>query len=212
MPLIEITTMVGCRLRCTFCPQETLIKAYKLRLAETASPPDPANESRDAYYLSIENFKKTIDKLPEYVKLSFAGMSEPWLNFNCTDMLAYALSKGFKISIYTTLVGMTAKNAETVCDLLRHYANQMINVSIHLPDAQNHMRGWKITNDYKQALESFIALQNEQKLPHLGMMSMDAQGNLHPELNYLGWKLSDFRPSSRSGNVISDCALKFAYK
>lgn len=225
MPYLEITTMIGCTLHCKICPQDLLIKAYRKRIAQQTKKKntkplkqiisgffaDTCKCNNTDYYLTLFNFKKIVNKLPGYVKLSFAGMSEPWLNPNCTRMLAYALEKSFKISIYSTLVGMTARDAEAVCNLLRLHANQMVNVVVHLPDSLGHMQNWKITDDYKQALGYFITLQNEKILPHISMMTMNTEGDLHPDLNYLGWKIPGFRPSSRSGNVTLLKTQQFAY-
>ena len=38
----------------------------------------------------MDNFKKSVDKLPTQVRVTFAGFTEPWLNPKATDMLLYA--------------------------------------------------------------------------------------------------------------------------
>ena len=58
--------------------------------------------------MTLDNFKKAVDKLPQEVRVTFAGFTEPWLNKDCTDMVLYAHEKGHPISIFTTGIGMRA--------------------------------------------------------------------------------------------------------
>ena len=81
MPRLEITTMVGCPLQCTFCPQTNLKGAYSTHKADK--------------YLTGENFKRIVDKLPSHVRIDFSGMSEPWANPNCTYRNSAPLAAGF---------------------------------------------------------------------------------------------------------------------
>ena len=84
---LEITTMIGCPLMCTYCPQDTLRTAY----------------GSDVKYMSLEDFKTIIDKVPKHVRLDFSGQAEPWVNPACTDMFEYAVKSGFRTAIFTTL-------------------------------------------------------------------------------------------------------------
>ena len=109
-PAMEITTMVGCPLMCTFCPQKPLIKAY----------------GRDSSkFRSIENYENVLDKIPKNARIDFSGMSEPWANPDCTDMLEMTLKKGFKTAIYTTLYQMTEEDIDRVEDLIIKYPTQL---------------------------------------------------------------------------------------
>src|SRR5271169_3052980 len=102
MPCLEITTMVGCPLKCTYCPQDQLRETY----------------GKNEKYLSFENFKLILSKIPPYVRIDFSGMAEPWANPEATAMLAHTLEKGFNITIYTTLYDITAGDAENILALL----------------------------------------------------------------------------------------------
>jgi sulfatase maturation enzyme AslB (radical SAM superfamily) len=56
---LEITTMVGCPLMCTFCPQDALKKSH------------PENTDK---YLSLDNFKRIISKLsPQKVEIHYSA-------------------------------------------------------------------------------------------------------------------------------------------
>ena len=127
-PRLEITTKIGCSINCTYCPQGLLVKRY----AEL----DPHGDRE----LSLDNFKKCLDKLPESTRIDFSGMSEPWLNSNCADMVLYAHSKGFRMTMYTTLVGMTKEDFERVSHIsfelfVLHIPDKGENTKINIDDA-----------------------------------------------------------------------------
>lgn len=155
---LEITTMVGCPLMCTICPQDKLRSIYA---------------ERDKY-LSLENFKLVIDKLPADVKIIFAGYSEAWANPAATDMLEYALIKNHTISVFTTLYGMA--DPERVVNLLTIHRSQVEQVWLHLPDQNNNMPGYKPSAEYSHSLDLFL----EKIQPHI--MTMHDQGHLHQSI------------------------------
>jgi FkbM family methyltransferase len=89
-PTLEFTTIVpekGCVVDCVFCPQRTLVDRYK-------------GERR----LSLENFKRVIDKLPKEIRVTFSGFVEPWMNSDCTEMVKYAYDQGHPISVLAKLI------------------------------------------------------------------------------------------------------------
>jgi sulfatase maturation enzyme AslB (radical SAM superfamily) len=138
---MEITTRIGCINRCSYCPQEKLIHAYK-------------NVS-DILEMDMDTFKTCIDKTPTDVRIHFSGFSEPWLNPRCTEMVVYAHSRGHRIEVFTTLVGMTSNDIEilkkipferfivhlpdsdgkTNIDVNDHYLSILTSVTECLPDA-----------------------------------------------------------------------------
>jgi hypothetical protein len=100
MSTLQITTRIGCANECTYCPQESLIKAYKRRSTNLL--------------MRLDNFKSFIEKLPSKLNIWFAGMCEPWLNPECTQMILYAHKKGHKICVFTTLIGMTLSDIDLI--------------------------------------------------------------------------------------------------
>jgi len=74
-PSLELTTMVGCPLMCSFCPQKTL----------------KSNYGKQEKYLKISDLKKILKKIPSNTEIHFSGMSEPWANPDCTKMLKIVL-------------------------------------------------------------------------------------------------------------------------
>lgn len=116
---MEITTKIGCTMRCKYCPQSLLIREY-------------TQDSKRPIMMSMDTFKQCIDKIPDYITIDFSGMCEPWLNPQCTDMVEYAAKAGHPIRIFTTLVGMTMNDIER---LGRLEVEQLV---LHLPDAQGN--------------------------------------------------------------------------
>jgi len=95
---MEIVTKIGCENACAYCPQDRLIKAY--------------TKKSDMLQMDFDVFKTCIDKIPLNVDIHFSGMCEPWLNPKCTKMLLYAHKRGHKISVYTSLVGMSLSDID----------------------------------------------------------------------------------------------------
>lgn len=131
MSTMEITTRIGCKNACSYCPQDAFVKAYKAR--------------SDIFEMSFDLFKKCLDKVPKHVRIDFSGMAEPWLNRQCTKMLLYAHKKGYSLAVYTTLVGMEKEDIEAIKDIpFRVF-------EVHLPDA-NNMTRIKVDSDYLDKL------------------------------------------------------------
>ena len=185
MPRLEITTMVGCPLQCTFCPQTNLKGAYSTHKADK--------------YLTGENFKRIIDKLPRHVRIDFSGMSEPWANPNCTDMLRYALEKGFQVAVYTTLYGMGGDDAEVVISLLKRHHKQVDLIKLHLPDGNGNMRGWKPSREWEEVFKAFCGLK--RVISKFKIMTMDGSGRPHDSLTHLNIELEGWTGSTRAGNL-----------
>jgi hypothetical protein len=155
MPTLEITTMIGCPLACTFCPQDKLAAAY-------------TSEKRA---LSLVDFKTVIAKVPEHVRIDFSGMSEPWANRAATDMLEHALDKGRHVAVYTTLQGM--RDPGRVADLLMDYVDQVEAIVIHLPDARGNMQGFRPSDMYDEACATFRDMEGNIFGERLQFMTMD---------------------------------------
>ncbi len=173
MPTLEITTMIGCPLKCTFCPQDKLLAAY----------PDDAIRA-----LSLDNFKIILAKVPPFVRIDFSGMSEPWANRFATDMLEHTLREQRTVGVYTTLQGM--RDPERVAGLLRGYATQVEVVVVHLPDPRGNMRGFKDSDQYRASVSVFRELRGVR------FMTMDDGNKSEYGPTDMVW-----RPITRAGNL-----------
>ena len=188
MPSLEFTLMVGCPLKCTFCPQDTLRHQY----------------GQNTKYFSLEDFKTILSKVPKHVRIDFSGMAEPWANPNATAMFRHALEAGYNMAIYTTLYGMEAEDSQTVVDLMRSHAAQIEVLCLHLPDQNGNMRGWRHSALYEANLLRFISLGVSGILPRFEVMTMDSAGKPHQGLDHLGIQLGAWVGHTRAGNVGAD--------
>ena len=70
-PMIEVTTRIGCKVNCYYCPQELLLSHYY------------QSDRKRKTLMKVEDFKQCLDKLPQNCDVVFCGMSEPLLNPDC---------------------------------------------------------------------------------------------------------------------------------
>jgi hypothetical protein len=177
-PVMELTLMVGCPLMCSFCPQDNLRNEYG-----TATK-----------YMSQTDLTKMLVKLPRNTRIDFSGMAEPWANPECTSMLEEVLYMGFNVAIYTTLYGM--KDPARVKKVLESHKDQVKVFMLHLPDANGNMKGWKLTQEWMNALEMMMTLE----LP-IGAMTMDKTGFVAPELQHIIGRLPGWVGHTRADSL-----------
>lgn len=174
MATLEITTRIGCKNDCSYCPQEALVKAYKAR--------------SDSVLMGLELFKRCLDKVPKTVQIDFSGMAEPWLNRECTEMVCYAHQAGFKVVVYTTLVGMGLDDIE------RLQAIPFKRFEVHLPDADS-LTKIKISVEYLEKLQKIVA----SGISGLTFMTI---GRLHPAVReVIRAKVNEHDVIDRAGNL-----------
>jgi radical SAM protein with 4Fe4S-binding SPASM domain len=164
---LEITTMIGCPLMCTYCPQDELRTAY----------------GDDIKYMTLTDFKTIIDKLPKTVRLDFSGQAEPWVNPECTDMFEYAMQQGFRSAIFTTLYNWDETTVHRMGELLLQYAGQVDIFKIHFPDEAGNMKGWKLTPEWEYAYTGMRAIVQAAGI-HYEAMTMSDHG-VHPAIHHL---------------------------
>lgn len=201
MPTLEMITTVGCPLSCKICPQTPFTTNFAKNYKDTKRT------------LLFEDFKMVIDKIPKYVRIDFAGFSEPWLNNRCTDMFEYAVLSGFNVTIFSTLYMMTENDADRIIKLIHSHTRQIKQLFLHLPDSDGNMIGWKYSKTYENVLLKFLSLSNEIKQSIqfiiVTMSKPNSSSPLHPELNHIsldneGYKqfYNNWSGHTRAGNVI----------
>jgi len=183
VPCLELTTMVGCPLLCTFCPQKQLKNAYN---------------KLDDKYLSLNNLKIMLSNIPTITRIDFSGMSEPWANKECTAMLELVLSQGFNVALYTTLYGFKKDDVEKVKELLLDYDKNIETFCIHLPDVNNNMRGWRLTEDW---LYAYRVLSSLKLSAGIKQMTMDKSSIIHPSITDIAKTTEKFSPIDRAGSL-----------
>lgn len=179
-PVMELTTMIGCPLMCTFCPQDNLRDNY----------------GKDAKYMQPMDLMTVLAKLPKDTRIDFSGMSEPWANPEATTMLEMVLYMGFNVAIYTTLYGMT--DPERVRKVLESHPDQVEVIMLHLPDANGNMKGWKNSEEWQRA----AAIITNTKVPcGIGAMTMDRNGVVHPDLQPMVGQLAGWVGHTRADSL-----------
>jgi len=133
--VLEITTIVGCKVACRYCPQEKFVNAYK--------------KISDIYRFDLDNFKTVLATVPEEVDIYFCGMSEPFLHPQCAEMICYARQKGHRIALDTSLVGMTQADVNLLKDI------PLLFLALHLPSSQGE-ETIKVDDNYLEILYSIL--------------------------------------------------------
>jgi hypothetical protein len=133
--------------------------------------------------MSLADFKTIVDKLPLTVRLDFSGQAEPWVNPECTDMFEYAMQKGFRTAIFTTLYDWDEATVHRMGELLFNYAKQIDIVKIHFPDDQGNMKGWKPSEEWNYAFAGVTAVVQAAGI-HYEAMTMSDHG-VHPAIQNL---------------------------
>lgn len=186
-PTMEITTCVpkkGCVVDCVFCPQRLLEKKY---IGDR--------------YLTLDNFKFLIDKIPQEIRITFAGFVEPWLNKSCSDMLLYAHEKGHPISVFTTGIGMNIDDINKIKHI-SYAGNPNGGFVLHLPDNER-LAKHPISAKYIKVLERFRDVQ--EQIHNFYTMSM---GTVHNDIKHIFSDAAIPSMWSRAGNLLGEAILK----
>lgn len=181
---LEITTMVGCPLKCTYCPQDLLRSEY-----------DDRNNTK---YMDATSYRTMLAKVPLDVRIDFSGMAEPFANPDAIEMLDGTLARGYRIALYTTLYGLTGEHADHVARMLEIYASQVATVCLHLPDLKGNMTGFRYSFEYERTLSLFLALGEKGKVKVECMTMGDVVSS---RLVAQSLALMRFKPISRADNV-----------
>jgi FkbM family methyltransferase len=187
-PTMEFTTSIpkkGCVVDCVYCPQRILERSY-------------VDEER---YLTLDNFKRAVDKLPQNVRVTFAGFTEPWLNKDCTDMLLYAHEKGHPIAVFTTGIGMKVEDVYRIKNIPYNLGPNGRFV-LHLPDNERRAKH-PITKNYIEVIEAFKEVHHEIQ----GFYTM-AMGTVHNDVKHLFPEAVVPAFWSRAGNLVGEAMLK----
>jgi organic radical activating enzyme len=176
MTVLEITTRIGCRVACVYCPQQRLISAYKKKSAELVMNP--------------EVFASCLRKVPSGVRIIFCGMCEPFLNPRCTEMIIHACEKGHSVSVETTLEGMSEEDIARLGTIKLEY------LAIHLASAAGDERV-AVDERYLALLTRLAAGDVKTGSRYFHYYGAD----LHPKISALGLPVRQLMLHSRSRNI-----------
>lgn len=185
--VLEITTAMpekGCPVDCVFCPQGVLTHA-------------PYFGDR---ILSLENFRKVLNKLPNEVRITFAGFTEPFLNKDTIHMISAAYDKGHIISIFTTGIGLHESDYDDFLQIISYSSEPNGGFVLHLPDALGHSNH-NITDRYLRLLEKIKNCPPQNFYPV-------CMGEVHPKIKPIFEKAIVYQMWSRAGNLIKEMQYK----
>ena len=185
-PTIEITTVIGCKVNCKYCPQNLLLKNYF-----------KDNMHRDVK-MSMETYVTCLKNLPNQCNIKFCGMAEPFLNPLCTDMICEAYQQGKSIELYTTLVGLDKEGLKKIWDI------PMETVVIHVPDERGYAK-IPITDEYLEILTMALNHKKQDGTPFVNMCN--AQTNPPDEIKEICMKAGYevlTTMNDRAGNLADD--------
>jgi len=186
-PTMEFTTSIpenGCVVDCVFCPQRTLQKVYTGERT-----------------MSLDNFKKAVDKLPREVRVTFAGFTEPWLNKYCTDMVLYAHEQGHPVSVFTTGIGMDVDDIERIKHI-PFAGGPNGGFVLHLPDQERKAKH-PITKRYVEVIEHFGKVY-----PQIHNFTTMAMGTVHERVKHVFHDAPVYGMWSRAGNLLGESIMK----
>lgn len=172
VPKLEITAKIGCGIQCKYCPQELLYRNYF------------KNDKKRNKMMSMEMYEKCIEHMPKNTIITFAGFVEPFLHPMGVNMIIYAHETGHPVELYTTFVGLSWEQYETIKDIpyrevvmhtpdIKKYAN--IHVTEEYRKIVNHALSHKKPNG-----EPFIDSANCQSEPSDEFMEL-AKGRIYVE-------------------------------
>lgn len=126
-PWIEITTCLPCKNRCPYCPQDKLMSVYK-----------------GEKILTFKRFIQILKNIPKDVIITFSGFGEPFQSPECADMMVYANEQGYKIAVWSTLVGLTDEEARKIEDI------PFINFNVH--DIGQEKKDYEFITEWHKAV------------------------------------------------------------
>lgn len=143
---VEITTRIGCKVNCKFCPQSTLLRKYYENDADRTS------------VMSLETFSKCLNNVPHNCVIIFSGMSEPFLNPDCLEMIKLAVSSGRAVNLYTTLVGVDISLAEQLREIPFEF------VTLHVADKYGYAN-IPVSDEYYKMVDMLINWKQKDGRP-----------------------------------------------
>lgn len=147
MRTLEITTRIGCKNKCSYCPQDKLISSYK-------------DEKK---IMSFEDFKLLLNNVPKNVKIEFSGFSEAFLNKESSKMMKYSIELGYITEIYTTLQGFNNNDL-----------NELNNVNFHRVCFHQYDSSLYDENEFNKKMKLF---KQHIKAKNFGLTIVDKKYN-----------------------------------
>lgn len=158
-PCLDITTKIGCSVNCKYCPQDVLLKEYY-----------KSNSDRERY-LRVDTLIKCMENMPDNAAYQFGGMSEPFLNPNCLELIQAICDRKHTVNLYTTLVGLDEETLYKVMELPIDF------VTLHVADARGYAK-IPATEEYYRLLEIAVNYKRKNGKPFVNMCNAQAEPDM----------------------------------
>ncbi len=146
IPTIEITTKIGCRINCRYCPQRKLLDEYY------------ESDKNRISVMTLETFEKCISHIPDEAIILFSGMVEPLHNPMCRDMMEMALEKGHKVDLYSTFSEISFQETEKISRLPLEF------VGLHVAD-KKRFASIVTDEEYYKKIEFLVNAKKANGMP-----------------------------------------------
>ncbi|MBQ7158634.1 MAG: radical SAM protein [Treponema sp.] len=150
--MMEISTVMGCSVNCEFCPQDVLLKKYY------------ENDKHRQRVMTVENFKTILAHTPDDCIIDFSGMTEPFLNPHCIDMIQLACDAGRRVYLFTTLSGVSEETVERLISLPVYY------MTLHVADKMGYAY-IPTTETYYRNVEKVIKAKKKDGRPFVDFVN-----------------------------------------
>lgn len=114
--VLEVSTIMGCSVNCKYCPQDVLLKKYYEK------------DKKRQRIMTIDNFKVILEHTPKDCIIDFSGMTEPFNNPDCFEMIKMACDAGRKVYLFTTLAEVDEQTVDELIKLPIYY------ITLHVAD------------------------------------------------------------------------------
>jgi len=118
--VLEISTVMGCAVNCHYCPQDVMLKKYY------------EHDKHRQRVMTLENFQTILNHTPKECIIDFSGMTEPFLNPDCLQMIRMACEAGRKVYLFTTLFNVSAETVDELIKLPVYY------MTLHVADKKGY--------------------------------------------------------------------------
>lgn len=156
IPTVEITTRMGCRINCKYCPQSTLLTKYY------------ENDKNREQIMSIQTYEQCLEHIPLEATILFSGMVEPLHNDLCVEMIKLALHRGHQVDLYSTFSEVSIDVVKDICKLPLGF------VGLHVADKRRFAN--IITDEeYYKKIEILLNAKKEDGTPFVNVCNAQTE-------------------------------------
>lgn len=150
--VLEVSTVMGCSVNCRFCPQDVMLQRYY-----------EGNRNRQRL-MTLENFRVILEHTPKDCIIDFSGMTEPFNNPHCLEMIETACGAGRKVYLFTTLADVDGGTVDRLLELPVYY------VTLHVADRCGYAR-IPTTEAYYRNVEKAVSARKADGTPFIDFIN-----------------------------------------